>query len=292
MISVNDNVNNKNINWYPGHMEKAKKEVINSLKLVDLVIELLDARIPYASANPLVDDIVKNKPRIKLLNKADMADKEITKLWIEEYKKKGIYALDIDSISKYNLKKIDEVSKLALSELIKKREAKGIKAQSIRALIIGIPNVGKSTLINSLSSKKKAKVGNKPGVTKVLSWLNITDFLQILDTPGILWPKFEDQTVAYKLALTGAIKDDILDIEDLAYKGLYFMKELYPNRISEKYKLEDLEKDEYLILEDIAKNMNLLLKGGKPDTLRAAKLFLNDLRNQKLGAISYERPGN
>lgn len=292
MISVNDNVNNKNINWYPGHMEKAKKEVINSLKLVDLVIELLDARIPYASANPLVDDIVKNKPRIKLLNKADMADKEITKLWIEEYKKKGIYALDIDSISKYNLKKIDEVSKLALAELIKKREAKGIKAQSIRALIIGIPNVGKSTLINSLSSKKKAKVGNKPGVTKVLSWLNITDFLQILDTPGILWPKFEDQTVAYKLALTGAIKDDILDIEDLAYKGISFMKELYPNRICEKYKLEDLEKEDYIILEDIAKNMNLLLKGGKPDTLRAAKLFLNDLRNQKLGAISYERPGN
>lgn len=289
---MNDNVNNKNINWYPGHMEKAKKEVINSLKLVDLVIELLDARIPYASANPLVDDIVKNKPRIKLLNKADMADKEITKLWIEEYKKKGIYALDIDSISKYNLKKIDEVSKLALAELIKKREAKGIKAQSIRALIIGIPNVGKSTLINSLSSKKKAKVGNKPGVTKVLSWLNITDFLQILDTPGILWPKFEDQTVAYKLALTGAIKDDILDIEDLAYKGISFMKELYPNRICEKYKLDDLEKEDYLILEDIAKNMNLLLKGGKPDTLRAAKLFLNDLRNQKLGAISYERPGN
>ena len=289
---MNDNVNNKNINWYPGHMEKAKKEVINSLKLVDLVIELLDARIPYASANPLVDDIVKNKPRIKLLNKADMADKEITKLWIEEYKKKGIYALDIDSISKYNLKKIDEVSKLALAELIKKREAKGIKAQSIRALIIGIPNVGKSTLINSLSSKKKAKVGNKPGVTKVLSWLNITDFLQILDTPGILWPKFEDQTVAYKLALTGAIKDDILDIEDLAYKGISFMKELYPNRICEKYKLEDLEKEDYIILEDIAKNMNLLLKGGKPDTLRAAKLFLNDLRNQKLGAISYERPGN
>ncbi|MBQ9448440.1 MAG: ribosome biogenesis GTPase YlqF [Acholeplasmatales bacterium] len=289
---MNDNVNNKNINWYPGHMEKAKKEVINSLKLVDLVIELLDARIPYASANPLVDDIVKNKPRIKLLNKADMADKEITKLWIEEYKKKGIYALDIDSISKYNLKKIDEVSKLVLAELIKKKEAKGIKAQSIRALIIGIPNVGKSTLINSLSSKKKAKVGNKPGVTKVLSWLNITDFLQILDTPGILWPKFEDQTVAYKLALTGAIKDDILDIEDLAYKGISFMKELYPNRICEKYKLEDLEKEDYIILEDIAKNMNLLLKGGKPDTLRAAKLFLNDLRNQKLGAISYERPGN
>ena len=290
---MNENVNNnKNINWYPGHMEKAKKEVINSLKLVDLVIELLDARIPYASANPLVDDIVKNKPRIKLLNKADMADKEITKLWIEEYKNKGIYALDIDSISKYNLKKIDEVSKLALAELIKKREAKGIKANSIRALIIGIPNVGKSTLINSLSSKKKAKVGNKPGVTKVLSWLNITDFLQILDTPGILWPKFEDQMVAYKLALTGAIKDDILDIEDLAYKGISFMKELYPNRICEKYKLEDLDKEDYLILEDIAKNMNLLLKGGKPDTLRAAKLFLNDLRNQKLGAISYEKPKN
>jgi len=290
---VNENVNNnKNINWYPGHMEKAKKEVINSLKLVDLVIELLDARIPYSSANPLVDDIVKNKPRIKLLNKADMADKEITKLWIEEYKNKGIYALDIDSISKYNLKKIDEVSKLALAELIKKREAKGIKANSIRALIIGIPNVGKSTLINSLSSKKKAKVGNKPGVTKVLSWLNITDFLQILDTPGILWPKFEDQMVAYKLALTGAIKDDILDIEDLAYKGISFMKELYPNRICEKYKLDDLDKENYVILEDIAKNMNLLLKGGKPDTLRAAKLFLNDLRNQKLGAISYEKPKN
>ena len=290
---MNENVNNnKNINWYPGHMEKAKKEVINSLKLVDLVIELLDARIPYSSANPLVDDIVKNKPRIKLLNKADMADKEITKLWIEEYKNKGIYALDIDSISKYNLKKIDEVSKLALAELIKKREAKGIKANSIRALIIGIPNVGKSTLINSLSSKKKAKVGNKPGVTKVLSWLNITDFLQILDTPGILWPKFEDQMVAYKLALTGAIKDDILDIEDLAYKGISFMKELYPNRICEKYKLDDLDKENYVILEDIAKNMNLLLKGGKPDTLRAAKLFLNDLRNQKLGAISYEKPKN
>ena len=284
--------NNKNINWYPGHMEKAKKEVIESLRFVDLVIELLDARIPMSSANPLVNEICKNKPRIKLLNKADMADSEISKEWIEKFKSMGIYSLDIDSIAKKNIKKIDEVSKQALAELISKREKKGIKTTSIRALIIGIPNVGKSTLINTLSNKKKAKVGNKPGVTRILSWLNVTPTLQILDTPGILWPKFEDNEVAYKLALTGAIKDEILDIEDLACKGIWYMKELYPKRIIEKYNLTDLNKEEYLILEDIAINMNFLLKGGKPDNLRAAKLFLNDLRNQKLGAISYERPEN
>ena len=281
---------NDYINWYPGHMEKAKKEVIESLRFVDLVIELLDARIPLSSANPLVSEICKNKPRIKLLNKADMADNNITKEWIEEYKKEGMYSLDIDSITKKNIKKIDEVAKLALKDLIAKREKKGIKTNQIRALIIGIPNVGKSTLINTLSGKKKAKVGNKPGVTKVLSWLNITPTMQVLDTPGILWPKFEDNEVAYKLALTGAIKDEVLDIEDLACKGIWYMKNLYPERIIKKYNLENLEKENYVILEDIARNMNFLQKGGKADTLRAAKLFLNDLRNQKLGAISYERP--
>ena len=281
--------NNKVIQWFPGHMAKAKREIIESLNKVDVVFELYDSRIPLSSKNPMVDEIVKNKPRVVLLNKANIADKKTTKLWIDYYKNKGILALDIDSINGYNVNKIVDYANKALKEVFEKREKKGIKSKQIKALIIGIPNVGKSTLINKLAKRKATNVGDKPGVTKAQSWIKVTDDLFLLDTPGVLWPKFEDQMVGLKLAICGSIKDDILDIIDISYGAINIIKERYPDLLKDRYKLNDLASDQE-ILANIAKNRGCLLKGGEPDILRAATLFLNDIRNIRIGAMSYEEP--
>ena len=279
-----------NINWYPGHMAKAKNELINEIKLVDLVIEIKDARIPISSTNPMVDEIAKNKPRLILLNKALMADEKVTKEWIDYYNKNGIIALDIDCIAKYNINKIEKYAKLALKEVFEKRKSRGIKGEQIKAMIIGIPNVGKSTLINTLANKKKTVVGNKPGVTKIISWIKATEDLFILDTPGILWPKFSDE-IGVNLAICGSIRDDILNIDDVLVKSLDYIKVNYKDMLMKKYDLEYLEEDSYKIIEEIALKKGMLLQGAKVDFMRAVTMIINDLRSVKVGRISYERPG-
>ena len=282
--------NQYNIQWFPGHMAKAKREISQMMKLVDIVIELKDARIPYSSTNPMINEIINNKPRLILLNKSEMADKNITKLWIDYYKKNNIIALDIDSISGYNIKNIIPYAKLVLADEFKRREAKGIKKTSIRAMILGIPNVGKSTLINKLAKRKAVNVGDKPGVTKTQSWIRVSTELELLDTPGILWPKFEDPNVGLKLAMCGSIKDDILDLNDLAVKSLDYIKNNYPNNLINRYNIEDLSIDSYKLLEVIAVKRGCILKGGIPDLERVDRLIMNELRDLKIGRMSYEKP--
>ncbi len=282
--------NQYNIQWYPGHMAKAKREISQMMKLVDLVIELKDARIPYSSTNPMISEIIGNKPRLILLNKSEMADKNITKSWINYYKNNNIIALDIDSITGYNIKNIIPYAKIVLADEFKRREAKGIKKTSIRAMILGIPNVGKSTLINKLAKRKAVNVGDKPGVTKTQSWIKISPELDLLDTPGILWPKFEDEIVGLKLAMCGSIKDEILDLRDLSVKTIDYLKENYPNNLKERYNLEDVSIDTYELLDVIAVKRGCILKGGVPDLERVYKLIMNELRDLKIGRMSYEKP--
>ena len=282
--------NQFNIQWYPGHMAKAKREISQMVKLVDIVIELKDARIPYSSTNPIINEICGNKPRLILLNKSDMADKNITKSWINYYKNNNIIALDIDSITGYNIKNIIPYAKIVLTDEFKRREAKGIKKTSIRAMILGIPNVGKSTLINKLAKRKAVNVGDKPGVTKTQSWIKVSNELELLDTPGILWPKFEDEIVGLKLAMCGSIKDDILDLKDIVVRALDYLKENYPNLLQARYNIDDLEKDSYELLDIIAVKRGCILKGGIPDLDRAEKIILNELRDLKIGRMSYEKP--
>ncbi|MBQ3253464.1 MAG: ribosome biogenesis GTPase YlqF, partial [Acholeplasmatales bacterium] len=211
------------IQWFPGHMAKAKREISEKVKMVDLIIELKDARIPYSSTNPMVDEIVGSKPRLVLLCKSSIADPKITKEWMNYYSSVGILSLDIDSITGYNIKNVIPYAKLALKELFAKRKEKGIKNEQIKAIIIGIPNVGKSTIINTLAKRKAAQVGDKPGVTKSQTWIKVSNDLLLLDTPGILWPKFEDQMVGLKLAMCGSIKDEILDLEGICAESILYL---------------------------------------------------------------------
>ena len=271
-------------------MAKAKREIKEHIKQVDLVIELKDARIPYSSTNPMVDEIVRNKPRLILLNKSSLADPKITKEWMDYYKDNGILSLDIDSISLYNIKNIKKYAFLALKELFAQREKKGIKSKQIKALIIGIPNVGKSTLINCLAKRKAVKVGDKPGVTKSQTWIKVDEDLFLLDTPGILWPKFEDQIVGLKLAMCGSIKDEILDMEFITDEAVRYLSINYPNLLKDRYGLEELNEDPILILEAIGKKRGCILKGGVIDLDRVRTILMNELRSMKIGAMSYEKP--
>lgn len=278
------------IQWFPGHMAKAKREIKEHIKLVDLVIELKDARIPYSSTNPMVDEIVGNKPRLILLCKSSIADPKVTKMWMEYYKSKNIISLDIDSITGYNIKNVVPYARLAIKEVFLKRESKGIKSKQIKALIIGIPNVGKSTLINTLAKRKAVAVGDRPGVTKSQTWIKITDDLFLLDTPGILWPKFEDQMVGIKLAMCGSIKDEILDLDYLCIESIKYIKDTYPDLLKSRYNLTELNDDPYIILDEIGKKRGCILKGGITDRERTETIILNELRGMKIGAMSYEKP--
>ena len=280
----------KPIQWFPGHMAKAKREIKEHIKQVDLVIELKDARIPYSSTNPMVDEIVGNKPRLILLNKSTLADPKVTKLWQDYYKNKGILSLDIDSISNYNVKNIVKYANLALKDLFESREKKGIKSKTIKALIIGIPNVGKSTLINTLAKRKAVKVGDKPGVTKSQTWIKVTDDLFLLDTPGILWPKFEDQIVGLKLAMAGSIKDEILDMEFICAEAIKYLSNKYPEYLKSRFNLEELDENPYKVMEEIGKKRGCFVKGGEIDYDRVRTIFMNELRGNKIGAMSYEVP--
>ncbi|CAM3700704.1 ribosome biogenesis GTPase YlqF [Mesobacillus zeae] len=278
------------IQWFPGHMAKARREVTEKLKLVDIIFELVDARIPQSSRNPMIDEIIQHKPRVVLLNKADMADKEVTAEWIRHFKKKGITALAINSQAGTGLKQIVAEAKVLLAEKFDRLRSKGVKPRAIRAMIVGIPNAGKSTLINRLAGKNLAKTGNMPGVTKAQQWIKVGKELELLDTPGILWPKFEDQEVGLKLALTGAIKDAILNLEDVAVYALRFLEENYPVRLEERYNLSPVPEDIVELFDKIGSARGARISGRETDYDKVAELVIRDIRGEKLGPLSFERP--
>ncbi len=271
-------------------MAKARREVTEKLKLIDIVYELVDARVPLSSRNPMIDEIISNKPRIVLLNKADMADEAMTKEWLQYFELKGVCALAIDAQKGVGLKQIVQLSKQLLHDKFAKMKAKGIKPRAIRALIVGIPNVGKSTLINRLAKKNIAKTGDRPGITKAQSWIKVGKELELLDTPGILWPKFEDQTVGLKLAATGAIKDEILNLQDIAVFTLRHLINEYPERLKERYGFQDFSEDIVDIFDHIGKKRGCLMGGGYIDYDKTAELVIRELRTMKLGRISFEHP--
>ncbi|MGD6816187.1 ribosome biogenesis GTPase YlqF [Metabacillus sp. 113a] len=279
------------IQWFPGHMAKARRQVTEKLKLIDIVYELVDARLPLSSRNPMIDEIISSKPRIILLNKADMADARVTKEWLAYFKDKGMHALPLDAQSGKGLKDILPLSKVVLKDKLERLEAKGVRQRAIRALIIGIPNVGKSTLINRLAKKNMAKTGDRPGVTTAQQWVKVGKEIELLDTPGILWPKFEDQLVGYKLAVTGAIKDTILNLQDITVYALQFLKEHYPERLKERYGLESIPEEIVPLFDEIAVKRGCMMSGGMIDYDKTSELVLREIRSEKMGPLSFERPG-
>jgi len=283
------NENKTNINWYPGHMAKTKREISEKLNLVDIVYEVIDARMPISSKIVDIDDLIKNKPRILIMTKYDLCDKMVTDKFIEFYKDKGYIVIPVDLMSGLNVKKILDESKVVLQEENEKRIAKGLKPRSIRALIIGVPNAGKSTLINRLVGKKSAGVGNKPGFTKSLSWIRINKDIELLDTPGILWPKMENQENAHILASLSSIKEEILDTGALAVFILKKLYELYPERLKERYGIEELDDDFIEVYDMIATRRGALTRGGVADYERVSDIIIRDLKNGYFGEITLDR---
>lgn len=278
-----------NYQWYPGHMTKARRMMQEDSRLVDLIIELVDARVPASSRNPDIDEIGKNKFRIILLNKADLADPQYNTLWAECFKEKGYAVQEINSKTGAGIKNINPLVQEACREKIERDRKRGIINRPLRAMVAGIPNVGKSTFINSFAGKACAKTGNKPGVTKGKQWIRLNKNLELLDTPGILWPKFEDQKVGERLAMIGSINDEILHTDELAAAIISFMQKEYPEALSERYQIDSCE-DVYKMLEEIAISRQCLQKGGQSDTLRAASLIIDDFRSGKLGRVTLEHP--
>lgn len=278
-----------NFQWYPGHMTKAKRMMQEDIKLVDLVIEILDARIPLSSRNPDIDELGKNKSRIILLNKADLADERCNALWEEYFKEKGYHVVKINARSGAGMKAIHKVIEEACKEKIERDRKRGILNRPVRAMVVGIPNVGKSTFINTFAGKACTKTGNKPGVTKGKQWIRLNKNVELLDTPGILWPKFEDQKVGLKLALIGSIKDDILNTTELSVELIRFLCRNNAGVLAERFEADENQKAE-LILCDVAKNRACLLKGGEYDTDKAAILLIDDFRSGRLGKITLEYP--
>ncbi len=273
------------IQWFPGHMAKARRQVTEKIKLVDVIFELVDARLPLSSRNPILDEIIGEKPRIIILNKSDLADPIQTKRWVDYFNEQGIAAVPIVAQEGKGMKQVLEKAKEILKPKFEKRAAKGIKPRAIRAMSIGIPNVGKSTLINRFIKKNVAKTGNKPGVTKAQQWLKLGKELELLDTPGILWPKFEDPAVGQKLALTGAIKDTILQLDDIAMYGIEFMRENYPESISKRYRLS--EEEMTLAIPE----MLMLIserRGFRDDYSRAAEMVIFEIRSGKVGRFTLD----
>lgn len=281
------------IQWFPGHMTKTKRQIQSSLKLVDAVAEIIDARIPVSSRNPDLAKLVQNKPRVILLNKCDMANQTATKMWIDYFKKQNLVAIPIDCKSGRGLDKFAPAVNTVMSHKIARLKEKGMVNPTIRIMIVGIPNVGKSSFINKMVKKNRAKVEDRPGVTRGNQWYTIAKNLEMLDTPGVLWPKFDDKTVGEHLAFTGAVKDQILDIELLAVRLLDFIKELKPADFITRFKLEneDIENiDSYELLKMIGKKRGMLVSGGEIDTERAAIMLLDEFRSAKLGRITVEMP--
>ncbi|MFZ7946606.1 ribosome biogenesis GTPase YlqF [Neobacillus sp. 19] len=280
------------IQWFPGHMAKARREVTEKLKLVDIIFELVDARIPYSSRNPMIDEIIQHKPRLVLLNKADMADQTVTKEWIAFFAEKGIKALAINSQAGEGMKQIVQASNEILKEKFDRLRARGVKPRAIRAMIVGIPNAGKSTLINRLAKKNIAKTGNTPGVTKAQQWIKVGKEMELLDTPGILWPKFEDQEVGMKLAITGAIKDTLLNLQDLTVYTLRFLERAYPERLKERYQLDALPENVVEMFDHIGELRGCLMSGGIVDYDKVSELVIREIRSEKFGRITFERPSD
>lgn len=281
------------IQWFPGHMTKTKRQIQSSLKLVDAVAEIIDARIPVSSRNPDLAKLVQNKPRVILLNKCDMANQTATKMWIDYFKKQNLVAIPVDCKSGRGLDKFAPAVNTVMSHKIARLKEKGMVNPTIRIMIVGIPNVGKSSFINKMVKKNRAKVEDRPGVTRGNQWYTIAKNLEMLDTPGVLWPKFDDKTVGEHLAFTGAVKDQILDIELLAVKLLDFIKELKPADFITRFKLEneDIENiDSYELLKMIGKKRGMLVSGGEIDTERVAIMLLDEFRSAKLGRITVEMP--
>lgn len=276
------------IQWYPGHMAKAKRQFLEKLKMVDVVYELIDARIPYSSKNPDVKEMIGSKPHIVVLMKSDLADPRQTAAWVRDYEERGIPAISINAKEGQGLKEILKLTKEVLRPFFEKREEKGMKPRAIRAVCVGIPNVGKSTLINRFAHKNIAKTGNKPGVTKAQQWIKYGKELELLDTPGILWPKFEDQEVGKRLAVTGAIKDTLLHLDDIALYAMEYLIKYYPGAISERYKLEDGLEEE-LELPDLLLAITKK-RGYRDDYERGAEMLIYEIRNGQLGRITFERP--
>ncbi|MDU1707374.1 MAG: ribosome biogenesis GTPase YlqF [Anaerococcus vaginalis] len=276
-----------NINWYPGHMKKTKEEIKNSLKLVDIVLEVIDARIPKSSRNPLISEITEKKDRIIIMNKTDLSDPVENEKWIKKFADDGIKAIKMNAKEKINTKEIYNIAKEIHSEKFKKNEEKNIENENIRMMVVGIPNSGKSTFINNIAKRKGARVGNRPGVTQQKQWIKTKENILLLDTPGVLWPKFDGQT-GLNLSFTNAIKDEILNIEELCLKFIEFMKEFYPKNLEERYKI-DSNKTALEIYEEIGIKRGAIIRKGEVDYTRCANLIFNDFRSGKLGRITIEK---
>lgn len=278
-----------NIQWYPGHMTKTKRMMQENISLVDIVIELLDARIPFSSRNPDIDELAKNKYRIIILNKSDLADESKTQEWINYFKEKGLDVITVNSISGKGLNRITEVSKNLMAEKVERLKKRGRIFVPTRAMIAGIPNVGKSTLINKFVGKATAKTGDKPGITRGKQWVKIKKDFELLDTPGILWPKFDDKNVGLKLAFTGAVNDDILDITELGTKLIDLLRVLYPDDIMKRYKIDfDESLKSHEILEKIGMARGFKIKGGDVDLKRTAAVFIDEFRGAQIGKMTLE----
>ena len=275
--------------WYPGHMTKAKRQMQEDIKLIDLVIELVDARIPLSSRNPDIDELGKQKARLILMNKADLASEEQTRRWSEYFREKGFFVVKLDARSKAGIKAINDVIMEACKEKIERDRRRGIKNRPVRAMVVGIPNVGKSTFINTYAGKACAKTGNKPGVTKGKQWIRLNKNVELLDTPGILWPKFEDQNVGLRLALVGSIKDEILNIDELSLELIRMMQVKYPGMLAARYEVEE-EKEAVEVLEQIARKRNCVQRANELDYSKAATLVIDEFRSGRLGKITLEFP--
>ena len=279
------------ISWYPGHMAKTRRLIKESLNLVDGVVELLDARVPYSSQNPELDGIIKNKPRIILLNKCDVANPAATAMWIKYFESKGAYAIPVDCKTGKGLNKFDETVKKALANVIAKNEEKGMTGKPLRLMVVGIPNTGKSSFINRMGKNAKAKVADKAGVTKQNQWFVVGNGIELLDTPGVLWPKFDDPEVGDKLAFIGSVKDEVTDKETIACRLLESLAKTNPSAIEERYKISGVEGLQgWEILEMIGRKRGFLIKGGEIDYERAAVIVADEFRGGKLGRITLELP--
>lgn len=280
-----------NYQWYPGHMTKAKRMMQENIKLIDLVIELVDARIPLSSRNPDIDELGKNKARIILLNKSDLADARKNKIWMEYFTDKGFHVLEINAKTGAGIKSIQGVVQEACREKIARDRKRGILNRPVRAMVVGIPNVGKSTFINSFAGKACAKTGNKPGVTKGKQWIRLNKGLELLDTPGILWPKFEDQTVGLRLAMIGSMNDEIVHLDELACELIDFLRAQYPGLLEKRYEIEISEaQNAYDTIKSVCISKKCFLKGEELDIMKASAMIVDDFRNGKIGKITLEMP--